>query len=276
MKKFKRAFSTLTCMNADIDEIIAHANKASIKYLEVRLDPDENLCGLGIEKADEIKAKFENAGCTVLDLATAVSLADKNDVMLKKAKKCIDFASALGAKGIRIFVGAHMKTFSDVPNQSLDGIAETLMEMCAYAKEKGVEIWAETHSALSTAKSICELCDMVGVDNLKVLWDVIHSMEFQEPVEESVKIMGDRLVHVHLKDGVPQEDKTLTQYRHTALGKGAVPLAKVLKLLEGAGYDGCLSLEWELPWRPELKDCYADADATLAAYNRWLDEASAE
>lgn len=276
MKNFKRAFSTLTCMDANIDEILEHAKKSDIRALEIRLDKDDKICGYGTELADELKSKLEAADCTVIDLATAVSLADKNDAMLERAKGCIDLARAVGARAIRIFAGGHMRSFDSVPIQDLDGVAATLKEMCAYAGAKGIEIWAETHSALSTAKSICELCDTVGADNLKVLWDVLHSIEFRESVEDSVSIMGARLAHVHIKDGVQQEDKNLTQYRHTALGKGDMPLGKVLSLLDAADYDGYISLEWEIPWRPELAGCYPDTDATLAAFNRWMDDAEQE
>ena len=274
MRTMKRAFSTLTCLGAGIDEIIEYAKKADIDGVEIRLDKDNTICGLGIEDADVIRGKFAAAGCVITDLATAVSLAGRNDKVLETSKKCIDLAAAVEAKAIRIFVGGHMKTFSDVPNQDIPGIAESVSEMCAYAKIKGVEVWAETHSALSKAEDICKLCDMVDADNLKVLWDVLHSIEFGESPEESIRIMGKRLAHIHLKDAVPPEDKNLIQYRHTARGKGALPLAKVLSLLDDAGYDGYLSLEWELPWHPELAECYPDTDVTLAAFNHWVDEAS--
>ncbi|MBQ8551314.1 MAG: sugar phosphate isomerase/epimerase [Clostridia bacterium] len=273
MKRYKRAFSTLTCMGADLDETLMYAQKANIRALEIRLEKDDTVCGYGIDRAEEVKTKFAAAGCVIVDLATSVGVADKNDKALERAERCIDLAAALGAKAIRIFAGGSIKTFDEVPVQNFDGIAVTLREMCAYAKAKNVEVWAETHNALSTAKSICRLCDLVGDDNLKVLWDVVHSIEFHEPVEESVKIIGDRLSHIHIKDAVRQEDKTLTQYRHTALGEGDMPLGKVLSLLDAADYDGYISLEWELPWRPELAGCYPDADATLAAFNRWMDEA---
>ena len=230
-----------------------------------------HLGGLGIADADIILSKLGAAGCEITDLASSVSIKDRNGKTVETAKRCIDLAAAVGARGVRIFVGAHLKTFDDVPEQDLAGAAESVREMCAYAKPLGVEIWAETHSSLSTAKAMCEFCDTVKADNLKILWDVLHSIEFAEPMEESLRLIGDRLVHIHIKDAVAPEDPKLTQYRHTALGKGAFPLSELLKLLEKANYGGYISLEYELPWRPELKDCYADADGILAAYNEWLE-----
>ena len=40
--------------------------------------------------------------------------------------------------------------------------------------------------------------------------------------------------------------------------------------MDAVGYDGYLSLEYELPWRPELKGSYENTDAILDAYNVWV------
>ena len=266
----KKCFSTLACTDASLDEVLEAAKKADINAIEARLDKDNRICGFGVADADIVRSKLEAAGCVITDLATSVSVKDRNKNALITARSCIDLASEVGARGVRIFVGAHIKTFDEAPAHDLEGAAVTVAEMCAYAKPLGVEIWAETHSSLSTTKALCGFCDRVDADNLRVLWDVLHSLEFGEAPEASLNIMGTRLAHVHLKDAKPAHDPKLTQYRHTALGEGTFPLAKVLALLEAAKYDGYISLEYELPWRAELKGCYSDTDAILAAYNRWL------
>ena len=272
----KKCFSTLACAGASLDEVLAAARKADITALEVRLDKDNRICGFGVADSDIVRSKLDMSGCVITDLASSVSVKDRNKNALFTARSCIDLASEVGARAVRIFVGAHIKTFDEIPMQNLEGAAVTVAEMCAYAKPLGIEIWAETHSSLSTAKAMCEFCDMVDADNLKVLWDVLHSLEFGEPPEVSLSIIGTRLAHVHLKDAVPTDDPKLTQYRHTALGAGTFPLEKVLTLLAEAGYNGYVSLEYELPWRAELKGCYADTDTILAAYNRWLASAKRE
>ncbi len=273
MKKLNRAFSTLTCMDAGIDEILDHAKISDIRAVEIRLDKQNNICGYGVEGADTVRARFKEAGCVITDLATSVSVKEENENALNTACRCIDLAAAVGAKAIRIFVGGSIKTFDDVPVHDLEGAAKTVAAMCAYAKPLGIEIWAETHNVLSSAKALCAFCDTVGAGNLKVLWDVLHSIEFNEPIEESARIIGDRLAHIHIKDARPPEDLNLTQYIHTALGDGTFPLTELVKLLKRIGYSGYVSLEYELAWRKELAGLYPDTKAILSAYNSWLDGA---
>lgn len=273
MKDMKLSFSTIACITADIDAVLSYAVNAGIKGIEMRLDKEENICGMGIDRADVIKAKFEAAGCVITDLATSVSVRVSDDKALTAAMRCIDLAEAVNAPAIRIFVGGGVKTFNDIPEHDLAGAAQTVGEICSYAKAHGVEIWAETHSSLSSAKALCGFIDTVGADNLKVLWDVLHSIEFREPIDESLRIIGDRLAHIHLKDAVEPADPNLTQYRYTALGAGTFPLRKLLSLLDAREYNGYLSLEFELPWRRELQDCYSDTDEILAAYKQWISSA---
>ena len=46
------------------------------------------------------------------------------------------------------------------------------------------------------------------------------------------------------------------------LGRGKVPVPKILSMLSRAGYDGWLSVEWEKRWQPDIPD----ADVALPRY----------
>ena len=269
----KPCFSTLTCPDASPDEVIALLKKYNMDGIEIRLDVAQTAFGIGLDGADALRCKFADAGIAIIDLGTGVNVTGlgDTDAEMTKARGCVDLAAALGAGAIRIFVGGHQAHIGDVPREDKYGIVRFVRGLCTYAKEKNVEIWAETHSSHSTAAAMRSLADAVAMDNLRVIWDVLHSIEFRESPADSVAILGDLLAHVHLKDARPSEDADATQYIHTALGAGTMPLSEVLALLRAADYHGYLSLEWELPWRPELAGCYRDADATIGAYAAWLD-----
>lgn len=269
----KRAFSTLACMELSLPELLDCARRNRMEGVEIRLDPAQKICGMGIEKAEEIRSLCSEKGVVITDLATGVSISRYDEALMQTAKACVDLASAVHCRAIRVFVGAMISRFTDPVKQDADGIVRFLAELCPYGEEKGVDIWLETHSVYSTGRSIRELIDAVNQPNLYALWDLIHTIEFNEEPAETIRILGDRLAHIHLKDGRTTGDRNRTQYHHTALGEGEMPLCHMLDLLKKAEYTGYLSLEWELPWRAELKGCYADTDATLQAYNRWLDEA---
>lgn len=269
----KRAFSTLACPELSLPDVLALANRCGIPAVEMRLDGAQRICGMGLDKADTIRQLCGDAGVVLTDLATGVSIKAYDPAQLQMGKDCVTLAAAVGCPAIRVFVGAMVAHFHEVPQQDEAGIVQLLAELCPYAAEQGVQLWLETHSAYSTGRAIRGLIDAVDAPNLYALWDLIHSIEYKEAPAETVRLLGDRLAHVHLKDGRPSGDRDRTQFIHTALGEGEMPVGETLALLRDAGYEGYVSLEWEKPWRPELAHCYPDADATLLAYQAWLDRA---
>ena len=274
MKQFKLAYSTLTCVEANVDEVIAFAKNHGMAGVEIRLDKEQTICGLGIDCADDIRRKFGEADVVITDLATGVNISGLGDLAaeMEKAQGCVRLAHAVGAAAIRIFVGGHQPKLSAAPKEDIDAIVSFVRDLCNFAAEYGVAIWAETHSSHSTAASMKALSDRVGCGNLAVIWDVLHSIEFSESPAESTRILNDAglLAHIHIEDARKPDDPDASQYIHTALGAGTFPLAEVLSLLDAVGYDGYLSLEYELPWRPELKGSYENTDAILDAYNAWV------
>ncbi|MCQ2433269.1 MAG: sugar phosphate isomerase/epimerase [Clostridia bacterium] len=277
MKHYKRAFSTLTCIEAQLGEVVDYAVRHGFSAVELRMDPKLTVCGLGINDAKTVRDAFADAGIAVSDLASGVTVVEKSDAVYETAKACLDFAALIGAKGMRVFLGRGTPLFSKPAEHDFDGIVEELCRICDYADEKGVGIWLETHSEFSTGASMREVLDAVRAKghgaNMRIIWDLIHSIEYKESPADTVKALGNDIVHIHLKDGVYTGDPDRTQYIHTRLGEGDMKPSEMLALLSETDFDGCLSLEWEAPWRKELKGVYADTDAVFDAYNHWLDEA---
>ncbi len=268
-----RSFSTLCCQNYGLRQVISLALSARIYGVEIRMANDGTILGgMSIADAEEIRRAFYDAGLTITDVGLSVSPAGYEPQKIDAAKPGIDLASAIGAKAVRIFLGKFQKKFSQVMDDDLPGIAKTLQEMCAYAAERNVEIWLETHSEFSTGKSLREILDLAGCTNLKVIWDIIHTVEYKESVADTVAYLGDALVHVHVKDGIPSDDADSTQYIHTDLGAGVMPIAQVLGALRDIRYQGFISLEWESPWRPEIRELYPDPLTLLFAFNKWIED----
>lgn len=269
----KRTFSSLACMEASFPELLNYAKGAGYDTLELRLDKQDNICGMPKESIPLVL--MQEKGVSILDLGTGVSLLDYSPEKIAKAKENVDLAAYVGAKGIRLFVGAHVKTLSDTPNQDIDGIIHSVNEIAAYAAPLNVEIWLEIHSWFSSGKNMKLILDKVTEKNVKVIWDVIHSVEFCEEPEETMALIGEYITHVHIKDGKKPQDPEQFRWQLTAHGEGELPTARVLKLLKDANYQGYLSLEWESAWHPELNTLYPDIPTLLEAYNRYLDAAEA-
>jgi sugar phosphate isomerase/epimerase len=54
---------------------------------------------------------------------------------------------------------------------------------------------------------------------------------------------------VQIKDGFFKPNNT---YEYTLTGKGEVPIAEILSIIESEKYKGFISFEWEKRWHPEL------------------------
>ena len=272
----KRAFSTLCCLSYNIEEIFQLAKDSRMDGVELRLDMERIRAW---HENDEVYAsirQWPSQGLVVTDIAASISVRGYDEGIIEDAKLCIDVAAGIGTKAVRVFAGANRKRFSDRVENDETGIVKGLRAICSYAAEKQVEIWLETHSSLSTAAAARNVWKLVNMPNLKILWDVMHSVEFHETLEESLKALQGCLAHVHWKDGRPAEDTDLCEYTHTDLGDGVMSLSPLVRKLDEVGYDGYVSLEWESPWRAEIRDLYSDPAVLLARFNELMEKAEVQ
>lgn len=270
----KTCFSTLCCLNEPAEKVISYALANRMGGVEIRVsDKGEAFDGKTIADAGEIRSAFSAAGIVITDLALSCSIRKNDKAQIETGMNGIDFAAAAGSHAVRIFVGEHQSRFSDKTETDFDGIIDALGVLSDYGKEKDVEIWLETHSCFSSGKAMKSLIDRLAKDNVKVIWDVMHSLEYMETPEETAAFLGNSIVHVHLKDGHPCGDPDVTQYVHTDLGKGTVPVDEIIRILDSTGYNGYYSLEWESPWRPEIRSLYQETNELLANYNRFVNAA---
>lgn len=264
-------FSTLCCLNDSLEQCIRYAVNNGMHGIEPRVnDKNETFGSLTIADAPQIRKAIADAGLAIPDLALSCFITDEDPRQLAVGQAGMDFAAALNAKAIRVFVGKHQERFSVPVETDKTGIIKNLQALSDYAESKKIEVWLETHSCFSSGQAMAELVGQADRENIKVLWDVAHTVEYHETPEETLCFLGNKISHVHVKDACPQEDADLTQYRHTDLGKGTLPIIEAVKLLEKSGFSGMISLEWESPWRPEIRDLYPDVNDLLKAFRRFV------
>ncbi len=266
----KKAFSTVTCLEMSMTEIIEHAKKANIDTLEVRLDKQGNFMGYTLENITEAKAILDKEGISIRDIGTSCGFRTYAPEMVEKFKSCIDIAAAVGAKGLRVFLGTGYKKHSDKVYCDYDGMVRAIRESCDYAKPLGVQVWAETHNDFSKGTVLAELIKTVDRDNFKIIWDLIHPYEMGEGAQQTIDALENNIAHVHIKDGRKNEDTNMVNYVYTKLGEGELPIADMIYRLLDNGYDGYFSLEWENEWRSELKGVYNDLDKLLYDFNFFM------
>lgn len=262
----KAAFGTLACPELSAKEVFDLAERTGIREIEVRLDRENRLFGYEKEEIPALRREMIARGLDIPDLGTGISVDHNREELLPQIDACASLAADIGARGIRVFLGNGMSRFSQPVKRDTEGVAALLKKGAEIAGAYGVEIWLETHSNFSTGASVCEVLERADRSELRVLWDVLHSVEFGETPEETVKILGDRIVHLHLKDGKRPEDPDEVAYRLTRIGEGDLPFDALKKALQSIRYDGLLSLEWEAQWHPELKTLFPSNDALLTDY----------
>lgn len=256
-------------MSASLDDVIAAARASGMSGIELRTSRDGTLFGLpAVENAALIRSRLSDAGIAVTDLAASITVSGYSPDLIRSSAEDISLAAALGAPGIRIFL-RRRKGDADNP-VSVPGIAAALSEMADAAAASGISLYIETHGEFSRGEDVRSVIDLIGKRNVFAIWDVIHTLEYGEGPRRSVAVLGDRLAHVHVKDGVRVDGKI--QYLHTDLGVGTVPFRDVLRILEDSGYSGFISLEWEAPWRQEIRDLYPTAPELLRAYRKYIED----
>ncbi len=259
----KRAFSTLCCIDYNADQIIELAQKSNLA-VELRVD------NKNIEDFFSAKEKFAETKIFITDIAASIFVLGED--FSETAYRYIELAQAMKVKGVRIFAGESPQTFQEEIVSDIEGIIKGVKKLCLYAQERNVEIWLETHSELSTGKLCKRVLEGVNMPNLKIIWDILHSIEYREDINQTISHLGDSIVHVHLKDGCQSEDMNACQYVHTDLGKGEFPFGEAIDALKAMNFNGYLSLEWESPWRSEIRELYKDPKDLLFKYNSLLDE----
>ena len=269
----RKAFSTIACMKAKVEQLVKVCQSYHIDGIEIRLDDDNSV--LGRSNRAELEAlheKFDQAGITVIDLGSSICICKYEEQYTSDIRQILKYAEFLGAKGIRVFLGNFAaKTNVSLQEPDYEGIVRQLKEMCEAAVTYHAEIWVETHNEFVTGKILRQLIADVGYDNLKIIWDIMHPLEDGEGIEETWCYIGDRIAHVHIKDGFDRRDPEWHDWQYTCLGKGAVPIGSVIKLLERAGYQGYYSLEWEAAWRKELACFDNSLNWVLKQYVDFLD-----
>ena len=252
----KKAFSTLSVMEltqAQVGELIY---RLGFDAVEIRLDGDGTAGGIGEDGAELLKTIYRDAGILSLNSGVTLTPGTEDTPDLDRA---VSFASSIGAAGVRVFADPGV-------NRDLNALAAVVALKAAEADKKGVRLLIETHGALCSSRDLRRLYDLTG-GAFRVIWDVLHTLESRESIEDSANNLSGIISHVHLKDAKIEAGK----YVMTRLGDGDVDPKAVKSVLEKIGFSGALSLEWEGFWHRELRTIYSTPEELLRNYLYWIE-----
>jgi glucosamine-6-phosphate deaminase len=263
-------FSTLGCPAWTLPRVIDVAGRLGYDGIELRfLENDDalwarpELRGLGLR---DTRARLRDAGLLVPCVDSRSFFhhtgAAARRVAVDEARRVVEVAAALGARGIRVF-GDRVQPGADLAS-TRGFIVDALAELRDGSLPAGVEIWLETHGDFAPGAATRQVLDLVGAGS-GAIWDPANAFsEFGEDPEEGARALGPAIRHVHLKD-VRRPSPSAFPWTPVLPGEGEFPGERVFALLRSAGYAGFVSFEWEKRWHPEI----AEPEVALPHFLAW-------
>lgn len=185
------------------------ATAAGIGYDGVEL----SLLGIGLDRADEIRAQAQGNG---LDLTCSTGLGPDADPTSSDAAirdnavavltESIRVTARLGSAGLAGVVAAPWGVF-DPANKAARAAraAETLSRLDSVLSGEGVTLGIEALNRFetdltSTAAETCAIARACGSDHIGVLLDTFHMNIEEKDPPAAIRAAGDALVHYHVSD----------------------------------------------------------------------------
>ena len=199
---------------------------------------------------------------------TAINALDESQwrAAVDEFRGAIEIAQIVGADRLRVYAGSWQP---DQPDHAAhwDRLVAALRALAPEASDAGVRLCVENHfgTMTQTAADTARLVREVDHPAVRVLYDQANlTFTHDEPYEEALRIQGDLIGHVHVKDLVFTDPGATFQASETArvaeseravrsriVGEGVMPWPAILSALSAIGYDDVLTLEYEYRWHPQ-------------------------
>ncbi|WP_255171417.1 sugar phosphate isomerase/epimerase family protein [Natrononativus amylolyticus] len=243
------------------------------------LGPDRSL-----EEVRELRDHLDDLGLGVPCLATytgnyAALSEPECEAELETLESFLGFAEILDCDVVRHGPGG--PPLRDATDADFEHAAAWMRRAADRAAEYDVTVAMEIHAhrLSETVDSTRRLLEAIDRDNVGAIHDAGNMYIVGDDYgPESVRRLGDDLVHVHVKDLQRIEDATgpgtfeletddgVEAFQRRRLEEGAVDHGPLFAALEEAGYDGYVTAESTAP----AEDDVALAEHELAALSRLL------
>ena len=193
---------------------------------------------------DELRRKLDAAGLTPVSLSAHSDLTTRAG--LEHGIKAVRWAADYGIAIVNTAIGGHASQDEDE-----HAFLQHVGELADAADDAGVVVALEIHGDIMASSDVTiPLLEKIGRDSIKVNYDTAN-VEFYsgERAVDDLERVAPQLAHVHLQDTVGGKGV----WNFPALGTGTVDFARVLEILDRAGYSGPYSVELEFqgePWPP--------------------------
>jgi len=156
-------------------------------------------------------------------------------------KASMDIARALDASIVTTSVGEELDGQSR--REALRLAIPRIRECANYGRERGVSLTLEMPHKYSLARNLQETIGMIDllsdVEGFGITLDTSQVIHGGDSLTETVKHLGERIQHVHLRDAIGT-------YTRVAPGRGEVNFKAFFRSAEEVGYQGVYTIEFEV------------------------------
>ena len=211
--------------------------------------------------ARRIRAAADEAGLPICAYAVGASLyrpvRAEADAEIDRLRGELEIAAILGAPLMRHDVCYAIDPVVRSFGRMLPNIAENVRRVTEYAATLGIRTCSENHGFIAQdSDRVEQLFNAVAHENYGLLVDIGNFICADEDSATAVSRVAPYAIHVHAKDFYLRsfEEGSATGFFETrggrfvcgaAVGDGVIPVAQCLRILEKAGYDGYVSIEYE-------------------------------
>ncbi len=229
----------------DLEEAIEIAKSWELEHIELHKIWGKNICDVDEATLSKAIRLVRSSGLTVtsIDSLTLRCRLDNDEEYsqhIKHLLKSIEIAPLFDTNVVRLF------SFQKEGNveEKWDQIFEKMELPIKIAEREGVILGFENASSMNigTSDDLERLFERFDSSNLKLIWDPGNAYVAGEklPFPDGYEKVKDRIIHVHLKDAILDEDgKNVWK----PIGQGDVDYRGQLEALHKDSYKGVIALE---------------------------------
>jgi len=237
----------------DIEQTLEHIAKHGFQMIELMSTPPHAWPrDLDKKKRDHISELLKSYRLQVSalnptygDLNLASPRYTVRRLAIEELKEQIELARHLGSKIVVVVPGSrHLvgtPPMEKIWNYSRSGI----VELAKFAEDNGIIIGLECapFRFIERAEQLKRMIEEVGSEFVKAIFDTSNTC-IVEPLQSSIDIIKDFIIHVHLADS---DCKT---WRKLPIGMGSIDFVAVARALEAIKFQGISIIEL---WYPEAE-----------------------
>lgn len=239
MSKIKYSYNTLVYAGEDIELGIARLARYGYDGVDFVGEPATT----DAKRIKELLARYGIEASSICAIYTPErDLVSSNENIRKNAvsyvKSCVDFASAIGAKGISVTPTACMKIHPEADLKTEWAWAvQGIREAGKYALEKGIRLTLEAWNRYETylvnrLEQSLAMVKEIDLPSVGCMGDTYHMNIEETDIADAFRLVGDKLYYVHIADS-----------NRAAPGRGHIDFKSIAQALKDINYEGFISME---------------------------------